>query len=802
MFFRIILVLWSVLAGFSLWGQSVYELNNDSLRVRFRTTAQGGLSLDGMQYQNHELTDSIQPPLFRLDLEGPSQDYSLDASAGWQRVAWLNTGVHSAEIVFSEPVDTLAPDSLEVHVFLRLDGAAMDWDMAITGTGQHSLYLIYFPQIDLQAPGNDYAFVPKYSGKIIPEPASRSSWDFHAHYPDGWESTMAYMAYYGNDYGIYIGLHDSVPHFKYFGLATHSPRTLRMDQVWLAPGTGIAGNDWEMPGDFHWEMFHGDWYDAALLYRQWASAHAAYWPEPTPQRLLRRQKMSETGLWCYASLADENDMNAMEQDLREFAAYFDFPVGFLMYNWNGHIGDDDYPDYFPERPGLDSLISHLHRDDTVTLVPYINGRMYDTDLADYPTRGYPYATKQSDETTVWTQHFNNNTFAIMCPGQTPWQDTLRYAVNELSGRLQTDGVYFDQVGAAGAVPCYDRTHGHTRGGGSYWFTGYDRLLQRSAAVQNDTQFLTTEGGGDFVAHRFEGLYTLGWQSDGLVPAFMVVYGGLVDLFGYTTGTSMYGDQRFYGRLGLAASYGIQPGGLSLWLALHRDNITDERRQALEYVRDLGRMRYRLRSFMSFGRMRRPLVLQGTIPSVSFTMWDAGVAVDTTVPAIQHSVWQQADSICVYVSNIRRYDPSAAPEQVDFSFHFNAANYGLNGPISMYEITPTGTSMPVQVNQETDVQVHLSDLSLKAYVFKGNGLRMDKSGWPLLRIIPNPAADYFSLSGDAGNGILEIIQMSGQLVKRVDYRKGQKVDIKSFPAGIYILLYDGEKGRYHGLLIKE
>ncbi|NPA45654.1 MAG: T9SS type A sorting domain-containing protein [Chlorobi bacterium] len=791
----------AVLFFFPATAQTSYFVENDSLRVQFRTNNQNGLGLFSIEHHHLILIPDYQPPLFRLDLETPSADIGLDATSGWQQITWQSTDSTSAVIRFAQPMDTLAPDSLEVLVYVDLDGNGIDWDMEVRGLGQSSLYLVYFPQIDLTAPGNDYAFVPQYSGKLVHNPALDTVWDYHAHYPDGWESTMSYMAYYGDDYGIYFGMHDPEANFKYFGLSVPVRRELRSDVVWLAPDTGRPGNDWEMPGKFRWEVFRGDWYDAAMIYRRWASQHAAWWPSNDSIRLARRQKMSATGLWCYAFMDDETDMQLMEDDMREFAAYFDFPVGFVMYNWNYHDRDDDYPAYFPERTGLDSLIAHLHRDDSVRLVPYINGRMYDTDLPDYQTHGYPHAAKQSDETTVWTQHFNGNTFAVMYPTRRPWQDTLRYATDQLSNRLHTDGVYFDQVGAAGTVPCFDSSHDHPRGGGHHWFSGYQNLLQRSAEIQTPSQFMTTEGGGDFIANRFEGLYTLGWQTTGLVPAYMAVYGGTVDLFGYTTGTSMYGDQRFFGRMGLAASYGIQPGGLSMWIALHRDNMTAERRQALEYVRDLGRMRYRLRNFMSFGRFLRPLNLQGAVPTVSFTMWDRGTARDTTAPAVQHSIWQSGDSVCVYLTNIRRYDPAGSPAAVDFSFRFEAGRYALAYPVEMYVMTPTGESRRTVLNADSDIQVSLNDLETKAYIFKGNALNTASSRTKSLRLIPNPARENFRIENLPEGAELRISDMSGRIMRYIHYRRNTPVEVNGWPAGLYLITAKRGDSSYRGILIK-
>ena len=86
--------------------------------------------------------------------------------------------------------------------------------------------------------------------------------------------------------------------------------------------------------------------------------------------------------------------------------------------------DDNYPDYFPERTGLTNLVANTQgTNDDIYIMPYINGRLFDEDLASYNTNGLPYASKHEDG-SEFEQIFNGNTFAVMCPTQTPWQDTL------------------------------------------------------------------------------------------------------------------------------------------------------------------------------------------------------------------------------------------------------------------------------------------------------------------------------------------------------------------------------------------
>ena len=84
-------------------------------------------------------------------------------------------------------------------------------------------------------------------------------------------------------------------------------------------------------------------------------------------------------------------------------------------------------------------------------------------------------------------------FVVMCPHTSFWQATISDVVaqlvacrncsgdNDADGRAGSeaygvDGVYIDQIAAAGPRPCWDRSHGHSVGGGSHWVSGYQQLL--------------------------------------------------------------------------------------------------------------------------------------------------------------------------------------------------------------------------------------------------------------------------------------------------------------------------------------
>ena len=64
----------------------------------------------------------------------------------------------------------------------------------------------------------------------------------------------------------------------------------------------------------------------------------------------------------------------------------------------------------------------------------------------------------------------------MCPHTKYWQSTISDVVDKIVNNYETDGVYIDQIAAAGPRPCWDKSHGHPVGGGHHWVDGYKQML--------------------------------------------------------------------------------------------------------------------------------------------------------------------------------------------------------------------------------------------------------------------------------------------------------------------------------------
>ena len=396
--------------------------------------------------------------LFSLTLRRISdqQSFTIRSTDGWTTIHTDHDN-NRFTAVFTDPADANLPDSLQVTATLDVSGVCSQWNLSVTGVGTaHSLLEVTFPELNIRAPGNDSLLIPKYSGKVIADPVAHGI-DRDLLYPRGWSATMQFLAYYNTNYGIYLGFHDPKASLKHF-VVKATEGHLNFKGTIPVENKTVANNDFHLDGPFELDLFTGNWFDAAQIYKRWAARQADYWPVMTLERKMRQQTLGRITAWGTYMEDTSVSMQTMHDEMSTFIQLFQaedgLPVGIHWYRWNSKDFDDDYPDYFPERDGMEDLISDIQQSGNAAIMPYINGRLYDTDLIgtwEYASRGRPSAAKKENG-EAYTQPFNGNTFAVMCPTQTVWQDILVDAALQLTGRIGAGGIYLDQVAAAAPLP--------------------------------------------------------------------------------------------------------------------------------------------------------------------------------------------------------------------------------------------------------------------------------------------------------------------------------------------------------------
>jgi len=300
------------------------------------------------------------------------------------------------------------------------------------------------------------------------------------------------------------------------------------------------------------------------------------------------------------------------------------------------------------------------------VMPYINGRLWDTGCDDFDTSARPFATKKPDGTPNIEEYGSGAKLAPMCPTTELWRQTVAEIVGRLVGpECNVDGVYIDQVAAAAPAPCYDATHGHPLGGGHYWTVdGYWPLMERVRRALPEGKFLTTECNAEPYTHLFDSYLTWHWQHQDAIPLFPAVYGGQVGMFGRSYGA---GPERALAARMKAAQqlvFGEQIG----WIGPDVIDRPDEG----PFVRQTVRIRRALHDYIVDGEMAHPPTVIGDVPTVTADWQWSGKWIVTT-DALLTGSWRAKDGRLVAIF------ANVSDEPISVLWRFDGATQGLKGP---------------------------------------------------------------------------------------------------------------------------
>ena len=200
-----------------------------------------------------------------------------------------------------------------------------------------------------------------------------------------------------------------------------------------------------------------------------------------------------------------------------------------------------------------------------------------------------------------------------------------------------DAVYIDQFGAAKANPCADKNHPHPAGGGTWWVSSYNNLLDHVRRTC-DHAVLTTECTSDPFMKHIGGYLSWLWVRNGQVPAFTAIYNEYVVTFGihYVSMTDM--DSTCF-RIFFAQSlvYGEQMG----WM--RPDTFLRMQEADKAFYRRLVKTRETLAEYFYGGRMLRPPYLTDDAPRLRSEKSTQAIGGLVDYPAVQGGLWERMGS---------------------------------------------------------------------------------------------------------------------------------------------------------------
>jgi len=408
------------------------------------------------------------------------------------------------------------------------------------------------------------------------------------------------------------------------------------------PDMGVQGKGFELEYDIVAKPMPGTWYDAARRYREWALEQPWTSKGPIAQRDDIPKAFRDGLLWFLGSggPADVTEPLLQAQD------FFQLPMGFHWYNWHQIPFDNDYPHYFPVKEGFEDAVKRL-KEAGLTIMPYINGRLWDSDTESFQKEAHRYCTVDEHGEPYIEIYGSGEKLVPMCPYTQYWQDGVAEIVHKLLYECGVNAVYLDQIGAAGPRLCMNEEHGHPLGGGSWWVPSYRKMLrriQKDGAQKDERIFFTTENNAEAYMDVVDGFLIWNYRRPEWIPLYATVYADMTCAF---CSPACPGDDEtaFAMKQGRDFVWGTQLGWMSFWL------LEPGNRGKADYLKTLAQARLDWNRFFSYGEFLRPPVLQ--CPGEVTSKWIIGSnqQAQVTRPAILGSAWRSRQGeVAVILTN--------------------------------------------------------------------------------------------------------------------------------------------------------
>lgn len=685
-------------------------VDNGLLRIGFEDTRGALVTFEDMT-SHHKFVDSESTaPLWQIQLMPAEKGVIVPDQATSFRTEPTHTpkGMRLVWEGFQVP----ETQSLRVSVEVSLDHETplSQWSIKIEGLGKLRPATVRFPRIgNLTPQESEVLAVPVWMGERTAKARELLSSGgqgrrFEWEYP-GLLSMQCVAFYRENGTGFYAAADDTAAYGKRFALFGDGKAGVGFEVVQL-PDSGDQG---EYVSPYHVTLgtFEGDWVTAAERYRGWA----------LEQTWVRESRLTtgntadwavNTGLWVWNRGRSEGVLGPA-QILQERAG---LPVSVFWHWWHGCPYDVGFPEYLPPREGeycFRKAMDRAHASGLHAIV-YMNQRLWGMTTRSWADEGAErYAVKGQDG-KVHPEVYNTFTkspCASMCMGTEFWRKKYAGLAEQAVCSLGVDGIYMDQ--ACSSLACFDPSHGHPLGGGVYWINGF-RLLQADIRTRCNTEsrhvVLAGEGCGEAWLPYLDLMLSLQvsmeryaqpgeWEP---IPFFHAVYHGYGIFYGNYSSLTMppYDDlwpaefapkeplklldrkfsRQFRLEQARAFVWGQQPT-----LANFRPELLDERREELDFLIRLAKLRAPNLKYFLYGTfLRAPVLnaLEETIDMSRLSIYagQQGALKEFTkqYPTVIAGAWQASDGdVAVALVNI-----SDSPQDASFSLDAQSCPIPVEG----------------------------------------------------------------------------------------------------------------------------
>jgi hypothetical protein len=682
------------------------SIENGVLRLGFDRGSGALVSLVD-QNSGHEFLDSNvhnQPPweLFIQESSSLEQVGCAVCSFSWSKVSrgtlemrWENFGASERNKL-----------RVAVRVELNASEPLSYWSIAIEGLENQRLAQVDFPVIEgISAPEGAGLAVPTWTGQLIRNPgqvlSARSDRAMRWMYP-GYLSMQLAALYDSTGCGFYAAADDTLSYAKEFVFSAGRPGALDFRIAHYPPLDSLTST-YSPAYRAVIGSFRGDWMTVAERYRTWAEQQ--WWCRDSRlRRGLTPGWLDSTALWVW-NRKESADVLVPAIELKKALG---LPVSVFWHWWHGCAYDDNFPEYFPPREGAEAFRNAVAKAEgsDIRSVLYMNSIQWGNSSAGFGSEEVRRNTVKDRSGQPHSHVYNlftGTALTMMCVGTDFWRNTYAALCDTAASGYSVSGIYMDQ--ACLSRLCYDPDHGHTPGGGNYWFENYAGLTRqiRSATSGPEGPVLAGEGTGENWLPFLDAMLALQLSRerysgvDGIetIPFFQAVY----HPYGITYGNyssllyppyddlwpEEYAPEQEHATLG--AEFGkqflMEQARSFVWgqqptIANYQDFLLIERPEEMRFLFDLVRLRMRILKYLLHGEFCRSPAFpipeeEIDISRLSIYAGKTGnvlTAFRKTVPAIYHGTWKAADgSIGIAIASISDCE---LPVELDFL----SADYGL------------------------------------------------------------------------------------------------------------------------------
>ena len=407
------------------------------------------------------------------------------------------------------------------------------------------------------------------------------------------------------------------------------------DLAYVTPveNAGIAGRAAEGPNyPVIIAAYRGDWCEAARIYRKWALRQKWCAKGPIAKRADYPKRIAECHGWLMAEQEARGVSNFVTKVRQRFP---DVKFGCEWTKWGNQPFDTNYPEMLPSRLGVDAVMQY-GVDVGLPLMPYTNGRLWDAELA-----SWYYAKRDStmDEKggPNLEEYGRNRKFGVMCPATRGWQDCFGEYMIRLCETIKCGIVYIDQVGCSRPKTCFDPSHGHPLGGGTWWVDGNRRLMGRiHDELSKRGVPMTSEGANECYLDVIDGQELACRPQAEDIPFYTFVYGGYTTYFASELdfNTEFVPFWAIYAR---ATAWGVEPGLSYSW------PLNPGKERFGEAFATCARFREEAKEFLAYGHLVGEVRFTKA-PATFRTSWpkDRTKALSGEFPEVYGAIWQNVD----------------------------------------------------------------------------------------------------------------------------------------------------------------